>query len=105
MKDDYIYLCSVSGQLAGDMIRILLESMNIPVITSQESAGITYGLTVGPLGEVKVYVPENNYLEAKNIILAVEKGELRESIYPGQYTSSPEYKNNKLSASERIKDL
>lgn len=43
MNDDYVYIYSVSGQLAGDMIRILLESMDIPAITLQESAGVTYG--------------------------------------------------------------
>lgn len=93
MNNDYVYIYSVSGQLAGDMIRILLESMDIPAITLQESAGVTYGLTVGPLGEVKVYVPPDKVEEAKEIIRAMEEGNLNPPLTADESDANPEEKN------------
>ena len=104
MNNNYVYVYSVSGQLAGDIIRILLESINIPAIILQESAGITYGLTVGPLGEVKVYVPADKVDEAKEILLAAEEGKLNSSLYPGLFFSYPEYKKNKFTEQEQFKN-
>lgn len=103
MNSDFVYVCSADGQLAGDMIRILLESMGIPAITSQESAGITYGLTVGPLGEVKIFVPEKYLEEAKDIILAADKDELNSTLSSDLFDLFPKYKNNKFPKSERPK--
>ncbi len=104
MNDDYVYIYSVSGQLAGDMIRILLESMDIPAITLQESAGVTYGLTVGPLGEVKVYVPPDKVDEANAVIRAMEEGNLNSPSISDQSEDYPEYKDNKWNDQDQYKD-
>jgi hypothetical protein len=61
---EFVPVYTAQGQLAGEMIRLLLESMDIPARISQESAGITFGLTVGSLGEVKILVPAKHVPEA-----------------------------------------
>ncbi|MPM29825.1 hypothetical protein SDC9_76366 [bioreactor metagenome] len=57
-------------------MKILLESFSIPAFINQESAGATYGLTVGALGEVDVFVEDANIEEAKKIITAMKEGKL-----------------------------
>lgn len=101
---DYVTVYTAYGQLAGEMIRLLLESFNIPAIMSQESAGITYGLTVGPLGQVKIMVPVSHANEAREILIAMDEGKLAGSFYPGQFPSYPLYKENKLKPGEIVKD-
>jgi hypothetical protein len=41
-----------------------LESEGIPAFVHQEPVGRAYGLTVGPLGEVKVLVHSDDYDQA-----------------------------------------
>jgi hypothetical protein len=101
---EYVPVYTAQGQLAGEMIRLLLESMDIPAIISQESAGITFGLTVGPLGEVKILVPAGKVQEAVEILEAMESGQLDVSLYSGHYPSDQDYKENKLPPDENIKD-
>jgi len=51
-----------------EMIRSLLETMNIPASTSQESVGRTYGLSISPLGTVEVLVPSTHALQARQVL-------------------------------------
>ena len=74
IRDDVVY--TANGMLEAETVKILLESFGIPAFTNQESAGATYGLTVGPLGEVDVMVPEKHLIEAKKIIKEMEAGNL-----------------------------
>lgn len=55
----YEWVCveQAHGQLDGEILRAKLEANEIPVEMVQESAGITYGLTVGSLGLVSILVP------------------------------------------------
>lgn len=66
------------GKLAGDMARLLLESFGLNPSIAQESVGSTYGLTMGPVGQVDVMVPESQVEEAQEIIEAWEQGEFDE---------------------------
>ncbi len=102
---EYVTVYTAYGQLAGEMIRLLLESFNIPAIISQESAGIAYGLTVGPLGQVKIQVPASRAQDAGEILSAMEEGKLADSFYPGRFPIYPVYKNNKLDNDEILKNL
>ena len=52
---------------------------NIPAETWQESAGISYGIMSGPLGEAIVYVPASCIADAQSIIEAYENNELSDS--------------------------
>ncbi len=73
-NEEPIYIAR--GRLEADMIRILLESEGLHPELLQESAGAVYGLTIGALGEVKIYVPENEIAHAKQILEAMEDGEM-----------------------------
>jgi hypothetical protein len=61
-------VAQVSGELQADILRTLLEAQGIQVFLNQEGAGKAYGLTVGPLGEVQVLVPEHQGQEARQIV-------------------------------------
>ena len=100
----YVEVYAAYGQLAGEMVRLLLVSMEIPAIASQESAGITYGLTVGPIGEVKIMVPEDRADEALEIIRQMEEGELTNTLYPDQLPPEPADKDNKMDQEENLKE-
>lgn len=67
---------TAEGNLAGEMIRLMLESFGIQSILLQESAGAAYGFTVGPMGEVTIMVAESQAEEARQLILAMERGDL-----------------------------
>jgi hypothetical protein len=60
-----IHICQ-QGEAA--VIKSHLESEDIPVVLSYESAGLVYGLTINGWGEVKIMVPEHLAEEAKKII-------------------------------------
>lgn len=73
-RDEVVYVAN--GLLEAESVKILLESFGIPAFTNQESAGTTYGLTVGPLGEVEVVVPMDKIKEAKEVIADLRAGKL-----------------------------
>lgn len=56
------------GHLEGEIIRASLEANDIPVQVFQESAGIVYGLTIGSLGLVKIWVPEEYEAAARELL-------------------------------------
>lgn len=74
IRDEVVYVAD--GMLQAESIRIMLESFGITAFVNQESAGTTYGLTVGFLGEVEVIVPLDQVAEAKKIIADMEDGKL-----------------------------
>ncbi len=74
IPENVVYVAN--GMLEAESVKILLESFGIPAFVNQESAGTTYGLTVGPLGEVDVFVADENVSEAKKIIVAMKNGKL-----------------------------
>jgi len=60
-----VHVCR-QGEAA--VIKGHLESEDIPVVLSYESAGLIYGLTINGWGEVKIMVPEHLAEEAKKVI-------------------------------------
>ena len=66
--DHWICIEQAHGYLEGEIIRGKLEANEIPVQVFQESAGITYGLTVGSLGLVKIWVPDEFEQIARDIL-------------------------------------
>ena len=83
-------ITTVSGELQADLLRNLLEAQGIKVFLNQEGAGKAYGLTVGPMGEVQVLVPENQSEAARQIVDGFYAGEyeLRDDDEPGEDPSS-----------------
>jgi hypothetical protein len=63
------------GQLDAAMIIDFLAAQGIEATAMQESIGTTYGLTVGPLGESRIYVRSNQKSEAITILKSMEKGD------------------------------
>lgn len=76
MKPEYVLAYRATGHILAESIAALLKSFEIDAFVSQESAGITYGLTVGPLGEARIYVPEDQLEEAKRLLEQMDRGEL-----------------------------
>ncbi len=74
--DKWVCIDEVRGHLDGEIIRASLEANGIPVQIFQESAGITYGLTVGSLGLVKIWVPEKFEQEAREFLDSADRGDL-----------------------------
>jgi hypothetical protein len=74
IHEDVVFVAN--GMLEAETVKILLESFGIPAFTNQESAGAAYGLTVGPLGEVDVFVQHEHLQEAKKIISDMKSGKL-----------------------------
>lgn len=75
-NEEWIAVYTADGKLAAEMIRLTLESFGIPAVIFQESLGIVYGLTVGPLGETQVLVHPSRVDEAREILKAMEDGSL-----------------------------
>ena len=69
----------VSGELQADLLRNLLEAQGLQVFLNQEGAGKAYGLTVGPLGQVQVLVPEHQSQQARQIV---------EDYYAGKFEAN-----------------
>ncbi len=103
-SEKFVPIYTAYGHLAAEMIRLMLVSMDIPAILSQESAGAVMGLTVGRLGEVKVLVPADRAGEARAILRAMDEGKLANEIYPEKYPPQRMYKNNKASRGETYKE-
>jgi hypothetical protein len=72
VRQEVVYIAN--GKIEAESVKILLESFGIPAFINQESAGSTYGLTVGILGEVEVIVPLDRIVEAKEIIEDLKSG-------------------------------
>ncbi len=63
-----------NGQLMAESTRLFLESFGIQSILGRESAGVVYGLTVGPLGEVDTRVIPENAVDSRILLDAMNKG-------------------------------
>lgn len=78
-EDKWELITTASGELQADLIRNLLEVEGIKVFLNQEGAGKAYGLTMGPMGEVQVLVPENQSELARQIV---------DDFYAGKFAST-----------------
>ncbi len=81
-EEKWELVIEVSGELQANLLRNLLEAQGIKVFLNQEGAGKAYGLTVGPLGEVQVLVPEHQSHEAHKIINEYYAGNFEEEEKP-----------------------
>ena len=66
--DQWVVVTEVSGELQASLVRNLLEAQGIKVFLNQEGAGKAVGLSLGPLGEVQILVPENQKEAAQKIV-------------------------------------
>lgn len=70
----WVEIESVFGDLQAEILRGLLEAQGIPVLLSQEGAGRAMGLSVGPLGEVEILVPEDYHQQALQVLADYRAG-------------------------------
>ena len=77
MEKHYSVVYVASGSLQGEMIRLFLESHNIKPLVNQESAGTTFGFTIGLLGAVKIYVHDSQLEKAKELLLELDRGDFQ----------------------------
>lgn len=80
-EEKWELVIEVSGELQAELLRNLLEVQGIKVFLNQEGAGKAYGLTVGPLGQVQVLVPEHQSQEARQIV---------DDYYSGKFETNEE---------------
>ena len=74
----YKHVYTAYGQLQAETIKLFLQSLGYNARISQESAGLTLGLTVGPLGKVKILVPEEEAATATEALDKMEDGDFIE---------------------------
>ena len=91
----YVPVYYAEGTLAGEMVRLMLESFRIDAIVSQESIGHTYGLTVGSMGQVAILVPESQVKDAEEILNSMESGDLENNLDDDQIPDSYDNKDQK----------
>ena len=73
--ENYVFAYAIDGAGKAQLLCALLQSFGIEAIQYQESAGLVYGFTIGPLGEAKIYVPESQLAAAQDLLAAWERGE------------------------------
>lgn len=91
MNKPWIHVYTAYGQLDAAMLVDFLMANGIEATSIQESLGATYGLTVGPLGEAKIYVPADQRSAALDLIKRMENGEL---VQPDNDAPLPAKSNN-----------
>jgi hypothetical protein len=67
-EKNWVVLDDIPGMMDVEILKGLLEAQGIPVVLSQEGAGKSLGLYVGPLGEVQILVPESKFESAREIL-------------------------------------
>ena len=82
MSEEIVVVETTSGMMEAEILRGLLESMNISVCLSHESAGQIYALGVGRLGRVDMLVPADQADEARRIIADYHAGRFIDNDEP-----------------------
>lgn len=73
-------LVEVTGEMQANLIKGLLESGGIPVCLQREAIGSLYGLTTGPLAQIKVLVPGEEQPKAAELLRLLGEEGLKDDI-------------------------
>jgi len=68
MLDPYVSLVTVSGRPEAEFIKSFLNAEGIDCELSQEAAGSVFGLSVGTLGAVEIFVPTSKAGKARRML-------------------------------------
>jgi len=71
-----VQLVRIPGGINAESVVAALRGRGIPARFHGEPVGAIYGLTLDGLGEVSIYVPEEQLDEARAILAAGEHGDL-----------------------------
>lgn len=74
-EHNWIQIASVQAEVQAELLRGLLEAQDIPVLLSREGAGRALGLTIGPLGEVHILVPDQYQNQARKVLNQYQTGD------------------------------
>lgn len=86
MAIEWQVLDQVSGSGIAEILKGLLEAQGISVFLSQEGIGETiYPVTVGPLSEIQILVPSDQFDEAKKILDEYHAGKFEDVSYPPDF--------------------
>lgn len=72
MKDKWVELLVTYDSLEAEMIKDLLESGEIPVVIRSAKVN-PYPVNLGKIGEVKVFVREEDLEKAEEVLKEIEK--------------------------------
>jgi hypothetical protein len=77
MEHQWIVVHTAQGELEETQVRAFLNAHGIPTSTRGEALRKTHGLTLDGLGQVEVLVAPENAADARALLAAAEKGDLR----------------------------
>lgn len=67
-------LIKITDPISASLLEGRLQAEGIPVIVrAGEAAGAIYGLTTGPLAEIKILVPEEKMDKARSLLQQIEE--------------------------------
>ena len=76
MSDDLITVYLAQGEVEEAQVRIFLEAHGIPCAGRGEALRKTHGFILDGLGEVRIEVAAEHAEQARELLAAVERGEL-----------------------------
>ena len=76
MGDTYELLVTVSGKMEAEIIHGMLQAYGIDAMLSQEAAASIYGLSIGPVADVDILVPENQLEESRQLLDDYQNGRI-----------------------------
>jgi hypothetical protein len=76
MDDEMITVCTVQGEAEETQIRTFLRAHGIPSTSWGEALRKTHGFVLDGLGEVQIQVPAEFAEQARELIAAVDRGEM-----------------------------
>ena len=85
-----------------EVMRSKLESNAVPCLLQRESAGAAMGITIGPLGEVKVLVPASFADYALDLLSDTETNYEADSIDEADSTVDPDTNDPADDASNKL---
>jgi hypothetical protein len=68
MSQDLVEVYVAIGQGEGTLVKSYLEAHEVPVMSVQEGAGAAYGINVGLMGEVHIFVAKIWEEKARELI-------------------------------------
>jgi hypothetical protein len=74
MSQDLVEIYVAIGQGEGTLVKSYLEAHGVPVMSTQEGAGAAYGINVGLMGEVHLFVAKRHVEKAKDLIKLMNSG-------------------------------
>jgi predicted deacylase len=83
MEQEWIVVHTAQGEFEETQVRSFLRAHGIPTSTRGEALRKTHGLTLDGLGQVEVLVAPEDAIDARALLAAAEKGDLKISEVDG----------------------